>query len=92
MLSFWLCCRFRDAVDLAVRSFPLSVLKAVFGLPRLTPTVVLHDKAKPDMIEKRREKHVLLQVHKRAKVRDYLDIRDIGTTRLMSLHKPHKCG
>ena len=58
-----------------------SALKAVFGLPRLTPTVVLHDKAKLNMLDKRRERAVLLQVHKRAKVRDYLDFKDRGTRR-----------
>ena len=56
-----------------------SALKAVFGLPKLTPTVVLHTKAKITTLVERRIRAVLIQSYRRTKHDTYLDTRALYT-------------
>ena len=56
-----------------------SGLRAVFGLPRLTPTCILHTKAGIDKLELRREKATLLLAYDRSSNSHYLDPRGINT-------------
>ena len=50
-----------------------SGLKAVYCLPRLTPTQVLHNKAKINLLELRRKRSILIQSFHRAKIARYVD-------------------
>ena len=56
-----------------------SGLRAVFGLPKLTPTRILHSKAGIDKLELRRNKATLLLAHNRSTDIDYIDPRGINT-------------
>ena len=56
-----------------------SGLKAVFGLPKRTPTAALHDKANLDKLDKRRERDVLLMAQSRAAIDKYVDKRGLST-------------
>ena len=56
-----------------------SGLKAVFGLPKLTPTTVLHDKANLDKLEVRRVRDVLLMAQSRVSIDKYVYKRELRT-------------
>ena len=61
-----------------------SGLRAVFGLPRLTPTCILHSKAGIDKLELRREKATILLAYDRSTNIDYLDPRGINIIKMFS--------
>ena len=56
-----------------------SALKAVFGLPKLTPTTVLHTKAKIAQLVERRQRAVLIHSYQRTKQKKYIDPRPLFT-------------
>ena len=56
-----------------------SALKAVFGLPKLTPTALLHTKAKLGTLLERRHRAILIQAYRRSKIPKYCDDRALAT-------------
>ena len=58
-----------------------SGLRAVFGLPKLTPTEVLHTKANIDKLDKRRDRACIIQAYNRTRDPKHLDKRNLRTRR-----------